>query len=296
MNTNTDSRIVLTLDAGGNGNLKFWAICGAQEKLLVEPIYVPTDWTANLERCLSNIVEGFCRVREHCPVPPVAISFAFPGPGADYPAGIIDKMPNMPAFPGGVARGDAGKESLASRCSSTTTATCSSTAKRSPASCRTSTAWWRRPVQSETVQEPLRRHARYRPGRRHRPRRRSGSSATIPPAARPGSWQQARPRGERRGGLQHPCGPPRVCSGGRRGRRGSPRAEGHCLTSPPFAAPGNLAAAVEGFRCLGEATGDAIAQALSMVRDGLAVVGGGISAASLCPWSTPVRWSMRSTA
>ncbi len=35
---------------------------------------------------------------------PVAISFAFPGP-ANYPAGIIDKTVNMPAFPGGVALG-----------------------------------------------------------------------------------------------------------------------------------------------------------------------------------------------
>jgi glucokinase len=45
------------------------------------------------------------------------------------------------------------------------------------------------------------------------------------------------------------------------------------------AAAGNRAAAVEAFRSLGEATGDAIAQALTMV-DGLAVIGGGISAAA----------------
>ena len=34
----------------------------------------------------------------------MAISFAFPGP-ADYPAGIIDNMSNLPAFRGGVALG-----------------------------------------------------------------------------------------------------------------------------------------------------------------------------------------------
>ena len=45
------------------------------------------------------------------------------------------------------------------------------------------------------------------------------------------------------------------------------------------AATGNGEAAVEAFRCLGEATGDAIPQALTMV-DGLAVIGGGISAAA----------------
>jgi glucokinase len=100
MNTNTDSRIVLTLDAGGT-NLKFTAIRG--NKLLVEPTYIPTE-ADNLDRCLANIVEGFCRVRALCPEPPVAISFAFPGP-ADYPAGVIDNMSNMPAFRGGVALG-----------------------------------------------------------------------------------------------------------------------------------------------------------------------------------------------
>ena len=42
--------------------------------------------------------------RTSCPQPPVAISFAFPGP-ADYPAGIIGDMSNMPAFRGGVALG-----------------------------------------------------------------------------------------------------------------------------------------------------------------------------------------------
>jgi glucokinase len=35
---------------------------------------------------------------------PAAISFAFPGP-ADYPAGIIGDLPNLPAFRGGVALG-----------------------------------------------------------------------------------------------------------------------------------------------------------------------------------------------
>jgi glucokinase len=44
-------------------------------------------------------------------------------------------------------------------------------------------------------------------------------------------------------------------------------------------APGCREAAVEAFRCLGEVAGDAIAQALTLI-DGLAVVGGGISAAS----------------
>jgi glucokinase len=90
----------MTLDAGGT-NLKFSAIRGNQ--LLMQPIYVPTE-ADNLTRCLANMTEGFRRVREQCPEPPVAISFAFPGP-ADYPRGIIGDAPNLPAFRGGVALG-----------------------------------------------------------------------------------------------------------------------------------------------------------------------------------------------
>ena len=98
-----DPRIVMTLDAGGT-NLKFSAIRG--NGLLFAPVHVPTD-PHDLTRCLQGIVAGFRQVRERVPEPPVAISFAFPGP-ADYPAGIIgDKLPNFPAFreAGGVALG-----------------------------------------------------------------------------------------------------------------------------------------------------------------------------------------------
>jgi glucokinase len=100
MNLSNDRRIVMTLDAGGT-NLKFSAIRG--DKLLFDPIYIPTE-ADNLDRCLGNIVEGFTRTRTQCPEAPVAISFAFPGP-ADYPAGIIGDLPNLPAFRGGVALG-----------------------------------------------------------------------------------------------------------------------------------------------------------------------------------------------
>ncbi len=97
-----DPRIVLTLDAGGT-TLKFTAIRG--NALLFAPIAVPTE-AHDLPRCLDNIVQGFHRAAERLPEPPVAISFAFPGP-ADYPAGIIGNLPNFPAFraAGGVALG-----------------------------------------------------------------------------------------------------------------------------------------------------------------------------------------------
>ncbi len=96
----TDRHIVLTLDAGGTV-LKFSAIRGG--KLLVGPVAMP--WEVNvLEQCLENIVEGFRNIQSQLPEPPAAISFAFPGP-ADYPAGIISNVGNLPAFQGGVALG-----------------------------------------------------------------------------------------------------------------------------------------------------------------------------------------------
>lgn len=95
-----DSRIVLTLDAGGT-NFRF---CAMRASKPVVPILALPSNGDNLERCLANLVEGFTRVRQQCPEPPVAISFAFPAP-ADYPRGIIGDLDNLPGFRGGVALG-----------------------------------------------------------------------------------------------------------------------------------------------------------------------------------------------
>jgi glucokinase len=95
-----DQRVVLTLDAGGT-NLRF---CGMQAGAQITPIIPLDSHGENLELCLANIVDGFERVRTLCPAPPVAISFAFPGP-ADYPNGIIGDLGNLPGFRGGVALG-----------------------------------------------------------------------------------------------------------------------------------------------------------------------------------------------
>ncbi len=95
-----DRRVVLTLDAGGT-NFRFSAYQG--NRPVVETITLPSN-ADDLDRCLRNLVEGFIRVRKLCPQPPVAVSFAFPGP-ADYPRGIIGDLPNLPAFRGGVALG-----------------------------------------------------------------------------------------------------------------------------------------------------------------------------------------------
>lgn len=95
-----DKRIVMTLDAGGT-NFVFSAIRGGKE--IVKPIVLPAC-ANNLGKCLGNLVEGFKMVEENLPEPPVAISFAFPGP-ADYKAGIIGDLPNFPSFRDGVPLG-----------------------------------------------------------------------------------------------------------------------------------------------------------------------------------------------
>ena len=95
-----DKRVVLTLDAGGT-SFRFSAIRGGET--ITETITVPSN-AGDLDKCLANIVGGFTRVMEQCPSAPVAISFAFPGP-ADYPNGIIGDLPNLPGFRGGVALG-----------------------------------------------------------------------------------------------------------------------------------------------------------------------------------------------
>lgn len=95
-----DTRTVLTLDAGGT-NFVFSAMQGYNE--IVTPIRL--DAVANsIEGCLDVLVKGFRMVMEQLSEPPVAISFAFPGP-ADYEQGVIGDLPNFPAFRGGVALG-----------------------------------------------------------------------------------------------------------------------------------------------------------------------------------------------
>jgi len=96
----SDKRVVMTLDAGGT-NFRFSAMRSG--KFIVETVAMPAC-PDNLKDCLVRLVEGFRRVKASCPEPPVAISFAFPGP-ADYPRGIIGDLGNLPCFRGGVPLG-----------------------------------------------------------------------------------------------------------------------------------------------------------------------------------------------
>ncbi len=100
MTRTPDNRIVLTLDAGGT-NVRFSAV--QYGKQIGRTVAMPSHGD-DLKRCLHNIVQGFRAVKKACPLPPAAISFAFPAP-ADYPNGIIGDLYNLPGFRGGVPLG-----------------------------------------------------------------------------------------------------------------------------------------------------------------------------------------------
>lgn len=88
-----DERVVMTLDAGGT-NFVFSAM--RSNRAATEPFALPSHGS-DLERSLNTILDGFDRVRQQALSPPVAISFAFPGP-ADYENGIIAGPRNLPAY------------------------------------------------------------------------------------------------------------------------------------------------------------------------------------------------------
>ncbi len=100
MNIFDDKRVVMTLDAGGT-NFVFSAIRAGEE--IIEPITLPSE-AHNLDLCLTNLRDGFHAVRSSLTETPVAISFAFPGP-TDYPNGVVGDLGNLPCFRGGVAVG-----------------------------------------------------------------------------------------------------------------------------------------------------------------------------------------------
>ncbi len=93
LNSSTDDRIVMTLDAGGT-NFVFSAM--QANRPIVESFSLPSN-ADNLDRSLDTLVEGFRRVQGQLSAPAVAISFAFPAP-ADYFNGIIVGPRNLPAY------------------------------------------------------------------------------------------------------------------------------------------------------------------------------------------------------
>ncbi len=275
MQLNADSRIVMTLDAGGT-NLRFSAIRGNQ--VLFDPIQFPTE-ANNLTRCLANIVEGFTQVRARCPAPPVAISFAFPGP-VDYPAGIVGDLGNLPGFRGGVALGPMLEERFG--------LPTLHQQRRRPVrlrrgdlrlpAVRQRAAQGRR--QRETVQEPVRSHARHGLRRRASCETANFSSATTPPPRKSGSSRSKlhnRSASWKRTSASAPCnGCTRNTRRSSTPNRPRPRTSS---SSPPARARATGRRRSSAFSTLGEAIGDALANAMTLI-DGLVVIGGGLSAAA----------------
>lgn len=98
---NENKKIVVTLDAGGT-NFVFGAICDGRP--IGETLTLPSS-AHDLDLCLKTLIQGFEQTINSLPEPPVAISFAFPGP-ADYRNGVIGGyLPNFPSFRDGVALG-----------------------------------------------------------------------------------------------------------------------------------------------------------------------------------------------
>ncbi len=98
---NQDKRTVVTLDAGGT-NFVFGAMRGCE--FITPSLSLPAN-AHDLDLCLAAIADGFAQIIAKLDTPPVAISFAFPGP-ADYPNGVIaGNLPNFPSFRDGVALG-----------------------------------------------------------------------------------------------------------------------------------------------------------------------------------------------
>lgn len=90
-------RIIFSLDAGGT-NLVFSAI--EEGKILDQTLTLPTR-SDSLETFFSTLKEGFSGLEKLLGTRPAALSFCFPGP-ADYEAGIIGKLENLPCFTGGI--------------------------------------------------------------------------------------------------------------------------------------------------------------------------------------------------
>ena len=92
--------LVLTLDAGGT-NFAFAAV--RNNELVGETITLPS-MADDLEACLDQIIGGLQEIHNSSGRQAAAISMGFPGP-ADYKAGIIGDCNNLPGFRDGVALG-----------------------------------------------------------------------------------------------------------------------------------------------------------------------------------------------
>jgi len=91
-----NSKNILSLDAGGT-NLVFSSIMNGE----VNNEYSLPTTSVDINEFLSKLIKGFKEVIKLSGEKADAISFCFPGP-ADYEAGIIGDLENLPFFRGGV--------------------------------------------------------------------------------------------------------------------------------------------------------------------------------------------------
>jgi glucokinase len=91
--------LVLTLDAGGT-NFVFTAVKAGE--IVGEPVTLPS-LAEDLDACLKQITAGFQEIRNQSGSA-AALALGFPGP-ADYARGIVGDCNNLPAFRDGVAVG-----------------------------------------------------------------------------------------------------------------------------------------------------------------------------------------------
>ncbi len=90
-----ETKTILTLDAGGT-NFVFSAMRDFEQ--IIEPVRLPAH-ADDLDRSLQTLRDGFEQVSRQLNGKAEAISFAFPGP-ANYALGIIEDLPNFPAYNG----------------------------------------------------------------------------------------------------------------------------------------------------------------------------------------------------
>ncbi len=93
-----DNIVILTLDAGGT-NLVFQAV--NENNNIISEESIPSA-SKDIDEFLDKLVAGFSKVNATVDNKAAGISFCFPGP-ADYEAGIIGDLENLPVFRGGVA-------------------------------------------------------------------------------------------------------------------------------------------------------------------------------------------------
>lgn len=93
MGHRNDAPTVLTLDAGGT-HLVFSALRGGAE--VAPPAMLPARGD-DLEGCLANIVRGLEGVRAAAGGAAEALACGFPGP-ANYPAGLVGPQKNLPCI------------------------------------------------------------------------------------------------------------------------------------------------------------------------------------------------------